>query len=406
MVAVDTRVEPPRPLGAVPAARRAEFLPFARPLIGEEEIAAVVETLRSGWLTMGPRTREFEGAFADFVGAPHAVALNSGTAALHLALEAVGVGPGDEVIVPTYTFTASAAVVCHLGATPVLVDVQAADLNVDPERIEAAITPRTRAVVPVHIAGQPCAMDEIGGIAARHGLRVVEDAAHALPTGYRGRRVGTIGDATAFSFYATKNLTTGEGGMVTTADPALARRVSTMRLHGLSKDAWKRYTAEGSWHYDVMAPGFKANMTDPAAAIGLAQLAKVEAMAARRAEIAARYSAVFAAVDGLDTPWVNPEGEHAWHLYLLRLRSEALAIDRAAFIQELTARNIGTSVHFIPLHLHSGYRRQLGHDPEVFPVATAEYERVISLPIYAAMSDEDVEDVIAAVADVAHQASR
>ncbi len=387
-------------------ATRTEFLPFARPLIGDDEIAAVVETMRSGWLTMGPRTREFEHAFAEFIGAPHAVALNSGTAALHLALEAIGIGPGDEVIVPTYTFTASAAVVHHLGATPVLVDVRANDLNLDPDRVAAAITPRTRAIVPVHIGGQSCEMAALTEIAAQHGLRLVDDAAHALPTRYQGRQIGTFGDATAFSFYVTKNMTTGEGGMLTTADAAVAERARLMRLHGMSKDAWKRYTAEGTWHYDIEAPGFKCNMTDLAAAIGLCQLAKVAAMAARRTEIADRYNAAFANEAGLETPWVNPEGEHAWHLYLLRLHPEAITIDRPAFIQELTARNIGTSVHFIPLHLHSYYRDAGGYAPNAFPVAQAEYERVISLPIYAAMSDTDVDDVIAAVLDIAEGAGR
>lgn len=393
-------------VAAVATSKRAEFLPFARPLIGDDEIAAVVETMRSGWLTMGPRTSKFEQTFAAYLGAPHAVALNSGTAALHLALEACGIGPGDEVILPTYTFTATASVVCHLGATPVLVDIKPEDFNVDPERIEAAITPRTRALLPVHIAGQACAMDAILDLAARHSLRVVEDAAHALPTRYRGRPVGTIGDATAFSFYVTKSLTTGEGGMLTTADAALADRARLMRLHGMSKDAWNRYTAEGAWHYDVVAPGFKCNLTDIAAAIGLCQLAKTEAMAARRAEIAARYTAAFAGADGLEPPWVNPDGEHAWHLYLLRLRPNEIAVDRSTFIRQLTARHIGTSVHFIPLHLHPYYRSAGGYQPETFPVAYAEYGRVVSLPIYAAMTDADVGDVISAVLDVAGELRR
>lgn len=387
-------------------ARRAEFLPFARPAIGDDEIAAVVETMRSGWLTMGPRTHQFEQAFAAYLGASHAVALNSGTAALHLALEAIGIGPGDEVIVPTYTFTASAAVVLHLGAHPVIVDVRAKDLNLDPDQVEAAITPRTRAIMPVHIAGQACDMAALTAIAAHHGLRLTEDAAHALPTSYQGRRIGTIGDTTAFSFYVTKNVTTGEGGMLTTADAEIAERARLMRLHGMSRDAWKRYTAEGSWHYDVVAPGFKCNMTDLAAAIGLCQLAKADAMAARRTEIAARYTAAFTSRAGLETPWVNPEGEHAWHLYLLRIQPEEIGLDRGAFIRELTTRNIGTSVHFIPLHLHTAYRPPGGEAPAAFPVAQAEYERVISLPIYAAMSDTDVDDVIAAVLDVADGAGR
>jgi dTDP-4-amino-4,6-dideoxygalactose transaminase len=389
-----------------PALTRSEFLPFARPLIGEDEIAAVVDTLRSGWLTMGPRTREFEQAFADHIGAAHAVAVNSATAGLHLALEAIGLRAGDEVITTPYTFAATAAVVRYFDASPVLVDVRPNDLNIDPDRIEAALTPRTRAILPVHIAGQACAMDEIGDLAARHRLRVIEDAAHALPTRYRGRTIGTIGDLTAFSFYATKNLTTGEGGMVTTEDPALAERMRVMRLHGISSDAWKRYTAAGSWYYEIVSPGFKYNMTDVAAAIGLCQLAKLEAMAERRAAIAARYTAAFAGEDGLEPPWVNPEGTHAWHLYLLRLHLDRLTIDRAQVIDQLRARNIGTSVHFIPLHLHPYYRDREWYMPNDFPVATAEYGRAISLPIYAAMSDDDVDDVITAVLDVARLVRR
>lgn len=387
-----------RPLAPRPS--RDEFLPFARPLVGEDEIAAVVETMRSGWLTMGPKTHEFERAFADRIGATHAIAVNSATAALHLALEAIGLQPGDEVITTPYTFAATAAVIRYFDARPVLVDVRPDDLNIDPERIEDAITGRTRAIMPVHIAGQPCAMDEIMDLASRHVLRVIEDAAHALPTRYRGRTIGTIGDMTAFSFYATKNLTTGEGGMVTTEDDQFAARIRLMRLHGISKDAWKRYTAEGSWFYEIEAPGYKYNMTDIAATIGLSQLAKLDAMTERRAAIAAHYTAAFTGCDVLETPWMNPDGEHAWHLYLLRLRLDALLLDRAEVIAELTARNIGTSVHFIPLHLHPYYRQREGYVPSTFPVADAEYRRVISLPIYAAMTDQDVDDVIEAVLDV------
>lgn len=385
---------------------RTDHLPFARPLIGEEEIDAVVAMLRSGWLTMGHRTAEFERAFAAHLGAKEAVAVNSATAALHLALEAIGVGPGDEIVTTPYTFAASAAVILHLGARPVFVDVRPGDLNIDPDRIEAAITPRTRAILPVHIAGQPCAMDEILALARRHGLRVVEDAAHALPSRYRGRTVGTIGDLTAFSFYATKTLTTGEGGMVTTADEELAERIRIMRLHGISKDAWKRYTAEGSWFYEIVAPGFKANMTDLAAAIGLCQLAKLESMTARRSAIASRYTTAFAGTAGLEPPWVNPDGEHAWHLYLLRLRPHELTTDRNRFVEALGERRIGTSVHFIPVHLHPYYRETYGYLPSDFPVAVAEYERTISLPIYPAMTDRNVEDVIDAVLDVARHGRR
>jgi len=385
---------------------RRQFLPYARPLIGDEEVAAVVETLKGGWLTTGPKVKAFERAFAEFVGAPHAVAVNSATAGLHLALEAIGLRAGDEVITTPYTFAATAEVVRYFDARPVFVDIRRADLNIDPAAIEGAITPRTRAIMPVHIAGQACAMDSIVDIARRHDLRVIEDAAHAFPTRYRGRMVGTIGDATVFSFYATKTMTTGEGGMVTTDDPALVERMQVMRLHGISKDAWKRYTAEGSWHYDIEAPGFKYNLTDLAASIGLCQLTKVEAMTERRRSIAARYSAAFSEVDALETPSINPDSTHAWHLYVLRLNHDALSIDRAAFVDRLAAHNIGTSVHFIPLHLHSYYRQTYGYQPTDFPVADAEYRRAISLPIYAAMSDEDVDDVIAAVLDTAQQGRR
>ena len=380
---------------------RDTFLPFARPDVDDDEIREVTEAILSGWVTTGPKTKEFERQFAAAVGAKHAIALNSCTAALHLALEAAGVRAGDEVITTPYTFAASAEVIRYFDARPVLVDVDAETLNIRPDLIEAAVTPKTKAILPVHIAGVSADLDPILDVARRHGLAVVEDAAHSFPTRYKGRTIGSVGDVTCFSFYATKTITTGEGGMITTNDDALAERCRIMSLHGISKDAWKRYTAEGSWYYEIIAPGFKYNMTDIAAALGLAQLRKAERMFRRRREIAARYSEAFSAMPELQVPAAPAYSTHAWHLYMLRLRLERLAIDRAAFIERLRERNIGVSVHFIPLHVHPYYREMYGYAPEDFPVAYREYLREISLPIYSTMSDDDVETVIAAVSDVA-----
>jgi dTDP-4-amino-4,6-dideoxygalactose transaminase len=380
--------------------RREIPLPFARPLIEEDDIAEVVEALRSGWITTGPRVKEFEQRFAERIGTKHAVALNSATAALHLAMDAIGLQPGDEVIVPTNTFTASAEVVRYFDATPVLVDIEADTLCIAPATIESAVTPRTRAVMPVHIGGHPADMDPIMEIAEQHDLAVIEDAAHTLPSRYKGREIGTIGNMAAFSFYATKTITTGEGGMLVTDDDALAERARMMSLHGLSRDAWKRYTASGSWRYDVVAPGFKYNMTDIAAALGLTQLAKADRMWQRRAEIAERYSAAFSSIPALQIPNTRSEAVHSWHLYVLRLNLLELGISRDAFIEELSARGIKTSVHFIPLHAFTYYRETYGYREEDFPVASREFQRIVSLPIYPAMSDGDVEDVIEAVLDV------
>ncbi len=388
------------------AAARADFLPFSRPFIGDDEIELVSEVLRSGWLTTGPRVNEFERLFAEYLGVEHAVAVSSATAALHLALEAVGLKRDDEVITTPYTFAATAEVIRYFDARPVFVDIRETDFNIDANRIEEAITGRTRVIMPVHMAGQACAMEEIVDIARRHNLSVIEDAAHALPTRYRGRMVGTIGDLTAFSFYATKNLTTGEGGMLTTNNADLADRIRMMSLHGISKDAWKRYTQHGSWYYEILAPGFKYNMTDVAAAIGLCQLKKLQRMTERRTEIAARYTSALTDMPQLELPQTFPDSTHAWHLYIIRLNLANLTIDRGTFIDQLVARNIGTSVHFIPLHLHPYYRETYGYEPGDFPIANSEFRRVISLPIYAAMSDQDVEDVIAAVRDVAQQNGR
>lgn len=381
-------------------ARRATFLPFALPHITQAEIDEVVDSMRSGWITGGPKTKRFEQEFADVVGAPHAVALSSATAALHLALDALGVGPGDEVIVPVYTFSATASVVIHCGARPVFVDVDPVANNMDPARLEAAITPKTKAIMVVHFAGLPADMDPILAIARARQLPIVEDAAHAFPARYRGRMVGNIGDITCFSFYATKTLATGDGGMLTTANAEYARRVALMALHGMNRDAWKRYTAEGSWYYEILDAGFKYNMTDVAAAMGLHQLARRDWLLGRRQAIAARYTRAFADLPELETPPNPGHEDHAWHLYALRIRPERLTIGRDDFIKRLSEARIGTSVHFIPLHLFPLYRDRYDLKADDFPVALGSYQREISLPIYPGMSEDDVEDVVAAVTDV------
>jgi dTDP-4-amino-4,6-dideoxygalactose transaminase len=390
-------------------------LPFALPDIGQAEIDAVTDVMRSRWLTTGQQCRQFEEAFATAVGATHAVALNSCTAALHLSLEALGVCDGDLVFMSPYTFAATAEVVSYLRATPVFVDVDPVTLNIDPAQLRAAVASRMdgrsgrpRVIMPVHIAGVPCAMDELWALAREYDLAVVEDAAHAFPASYQGRPIGRVPDGIAgsvcFSFYATKTITTGEGGMLVTEDPALADRARSMSLHGLSRQAWARYADGGSWAYDIIAPGFKYNLTDVAAAMGLVQLARAEAMQARRAEIAEAYNAAFAELAGLECPSVPTGTETAWHLYLLRLDDD-LRLGRDGFVRRLTALGIGTSVHFIPLHLHSYYVQQYGYRAEDYPVAAAEFRRVISLPIYSAMSDADARRVIAAVKAIAKNPS-
>lgn len=384
---------------------RSTFLPFALPDTDETEIEQVVETIRSGWVTTGPKTRQFEQEFAAKVGAKYALAVNSCTAAMHLVLEAMSLQPDDEVITTSYTFAATAEVVRYLGAKPVFVDICATDLNLNPELIEAAITERTKAIIPVHIAGLPVEQEAIYAIAAKHGLAVIEDAAHAFPAEYKGNPIGkaTAGppaSAVCFSFYATKTITTGEGGMICTDDEALIERCRIMALHGISKDAWKRYTAEGSWYYEIIAPGYKYNLTDIAAAMGLAQLAKAERMWQRRREIAQRYHEAFSSLPELEIPADRADCQHAWHLYILRLNLERLKVDRAEFIESLKRLKIGASVHFIPLHLHPYYRETYGYTPTNFPIAYQEFQRVISLPIYSKMSDQDVTDVIQAVQEL------
>ena len=380
-------------------------LPFYRPAVGEEEIEAVVATLRSGWLTTGPRVGEFETRMAALAETPHAVALSSATAALHLALEAMGVGPGDEVILPSLTFAACANVVVQLGARPVLADVCADDLCISPADVEHRLSSRTRALMVVHYGGQPCRMDEIERVLAGRDVRVLEDAAHASGAAYRGRPVGGLGDAAAFSFYATKNLTTGEGGMLTTRHAEIAERARQMALHGMDRDAWKRYSAEGSWYYEVTAPGYKYNMTDLQAALGIVQLRRLPELNARRATIAAAYSERLREVEALRLPTARPEVSHVWHLYPVRLLPGALAIDRAELIRRLTGRGIGTSVHFIPLHRHPYYREGWGWSASDFPVTEGAYAGLVSLPIYPSMTDQDVDRVCRAVVDIVREVS-
>jgi len=379
---------------------RKEFLPPFAPSLGEEEYAEVLDTLRSGWITMGPKTRTFEGAFAEYVGCRHALAVSSCTAGLHLALLAGGIGPGDEVITTPLTFCSTANVIVHQGATPVLADVCPDTLNIDPEEIEKRITPRTKAIIPVHLGGQPCEMDEIRAMAGEHNLLIIEDAAHAMGAEHKGRKIGTIGDLTVFSFYATKNLTTGEGGMVCTEDNGLAELVNILRLHGISKDAWKRYSDQGSWYYEVLLPGYKYNMTDIQASLGLHQLAKQGEFQRVRERYAQRYAEAFRDIREVTPLQIKDHVRHSWHLYVVQLDLERLIIDRGQFIEALRRENVGASVHFIPLHLHPYYRERYGFQRGDFPVAERAYERIVSLPLYPKMTEGDVEDVIEAVTKV------
>jgi dTDP-4-amino-4,6-dideoxygalactose transaminase len=376
------------------------FLPFALPEIGEEEIAEVADALRSGWVTTGPKTAGFEKDFAAFLGDTqlHCVAVNSATAGLHLALEAIGIGPGDEVITTTHTFTATAEVVRYLGADVKLVDINPHTLNIDPAAIEAAITPQTKAIMPVHYAGLAADMPTIAAIAQRHGLKVVEDAAHALPTTSAGHMVGTLAsDATVFSFYANKTITTGEGGMLVTRDAALAERAKLMRLHGMNRTAFDRYTSKvPSWHYEVVAPGFKYNLTDIAAALGIHQLKRLPAFHQRREQLAAAFDQALAGLPLLLPPRPQAGDVHAWHLYVVRL-DDSVRVSRDVFIERLFAAGIGCSVHYIPLHLHPYWRDRYALTPAQFPHSQHAFERMVSLPLYTRMTAADVLRVANAV---------
>ena len=375
---------------------RSEFLSYCLPSIGEDEVREVVDSLRSGWVTTGPKVKRFEADFASYVGARHAIAVSSCTAALHLALASLDIGPGDEVIVPTLTFCATANVVLHVGARPVVVDVRD-DFQIDPQAVERAITPRTRAIMPVHYGGQACDLDEILAIGARHGVPVIEDAAHAVGASYRGRKIGTHSLMVAFSFYATKNMTTGEGGMLATNDDKLAERIRLLSLHGMNRDAWKRYSEAGSWYYEVSEPGFKNNMTDIQASLGIHQLRRLNGFIERRRAIARRYRAAFADMHELRLPVESPDRSHVYHLYAVQILPGNPSLDRESFIAALKSHKIGTSVHFVPLHRHPYYRDIQGCQSSSYPVAERLYRGLVSLPLYPAMSDQDVEDVIGAV---------
>jgi len=401
---------------------RSTFLSFQPPSLGAEEIAEVADTLRSDWITTGPKVKRFEQEFAQYVGAPAALAVSSATDAMLVGLAALGISAGDAVITTPMTFCSTIHVIEHLGARPILVDVEPDTLNIDPARVEEILQSETRnqkseirALMPVHLYGHPCEMDALYDLATRYNLHILEDAAHALPAKYKGRMIGTpisnsnlqspISNLTAFSFYATKNITTAEGGMLT-GDPAIIDQARMWALHGMSRDAYKRYSAEGSWYYEVVLPGFKCNMTDIQASLGLQQLKKLHGFQARRREIVRRYNAAFSQIPEVQLPTERAHVESAWHLYVLRLNLDRLTINRAQFIEELKALNIGTSVHFIPNHIQPYYRDKYGYQPDDFPVAYREYQRIVSLPLYPRMSDRDVEDVIEAVTAVVERHRR
>lgn len=374
-------------------------IPFHKSYITEDEVSEVLDSLRSGWITMGPKTIKFEKQFGEYIGSTNAVSMNSCTAGLHLALKAIGLKEGDEVIVPAITFTATAEVVTYFNAVPILADVDPETYNLDVNNVIEKITKKTKAIIPVHFAGQPCDMDEILEVAKKYNLFVIEDAAHAVPAFYKNRKVGTIGDITCFSFYATKTLSTGEGGMAATENNEWADRMRVLRLHGISKDAWKRYTGEASWYYEVLEAGFKYNMTDIQAALGIAQLKKVDWMWQRRKEIAEKYTEAFRSIHEVTTPHVKIDRETAWHLYVLKLNLEMLRISRDQVIEELKSKGIVTSVHFIPLYEHPYYRNTFNYSGNDFPSSASVSKRILSLPIYPGMTDEDVEYVIASVED-------
>jgi len=382
-------------------------IPFSLPTIDEEDIAQVVDTLRSGWLTTGPKTKQFESDFAAYIGCKHAIAVNSCTAALHLALDAIGVGPDDIVATTPMTFAATAEVIRYMGARPLFVDIDEATLNISPESLADTLGKmplgdlrRLKAIIPVHMAGQPCDMDPILEVAGRYGIKVVEDAAHTLPARYKGRMAGMLGDIGAFSFYTTKCITTGEGGMVTTDNDEYAEKMRVMSLHGISKDAWKRYTKEGSWYYEIMSPGYKYNMPDILGALGLEQLKKADRLLGIRSSMAETYNRAFREMPGVELPFVSPDVQHSWHLYIIKLDLGRLKISRGRFIDELRERGVHTSVHFIPLHLHPYYRNTYGYLPSDFPKAAALYERILSLPLYPRMTDEGLEYVIDSVREI------
>jgi len=377
--------------------KRDQPLPFFKPDVGEEEVTAVAEVLRSGWLTYGPKVREFGEACARYLDVPCAVPVASCSAGLFLTLKAMGVGPGDEVILPAMTFIATLTAVIHCGARPVLADMDPDNLGLDPEAFARAVTPRTKAVIPVHLAGHPCRIKEIITIAGQHGIRVMEDAAHSFGAAVDGRRIGGFGDATVFSFYATKCITTGDGGLVTTANQEMADKLQLLSFHGMDGNAWQRYGDKGRWYYEVVALGYKFHLGDPAAALGLVQLARSDAFMARRTEIALRFSGAFADLPGVTLPRRAEWATHAWHLYILRLDPDVIDGGRDGLIEDLTANKIGSSVHFIPLHHHPAYRSEGAEFTSLLPETEKYYREAVSLPLFPGMSDSDVEDVIEVV---------
>ncbi|MCB0056669.1 MAG: UDP-4-amino-4,6-dideoxy-N-acetyl-beta-L-altrosamine transaminase [Caldilineaceae bacterium] len=382
---------------ATPASQR--MLPYGRQSIDEDDIAAVVEVLRSDWLTTGPKVAEFETAFAQVTGVKEAVAVSNGTAALHAAMYAIGIGPGDEVLVPAMTFAASANCVVYQGGTPVFVDVDSDMLLFDPEQVEAKITPRTKAIIAVDYAGQPCDYDRLRVIADRHGLKLVADACHALGGSYKGRPVGSLADLSTFSLHPVKPITTGEGGMITTDDPALAQRMRVFRNHGITSDHRQR-EQQGSWFYEMVDLGYNYRLTDFQCALGLSQLRKLPGWVLRRREIAQRYDAAFTSIAGLQPLTVRPDVVHAYHLYMVRAKSEEIGLSRAQVFAALRAEGIGVNVHYIPVHLHPFYRRRFATGPGLCPIAENAYEDLITLPMFPAMNDADVHDTIQAVGDV------
>ena len=373
------------------------FIPFSRPWIDETEIEAVSQVLASKWISSGARVREFERAFAEYLGVKHAIAVSSCTAALHLSLVVSGISIGDEVITTPYTFTATAEAIRYVGAKPVFVDIEPDTLNINIDNIEQAITPKTKAIIPVHIAGLPCEMDELQSICHKYNLILIDDAAHALPTQYNGQFIGNLGNLSAFSFYANKNLTTAEGGMITTNNDAYAGQLQTMRLHGIDKDAWSRQSRRSVWRYDITSEGYKYNMTDIQAAMGLCQLMKLNKQHEHRRNIAEIYQNELQKIPQISPPFVpENENEHSWHLYIIQLQET----DRDEFVDTLRAENIECSVHYIPLHLFDFYQKQYGYKEGDFPYAEEVFERVVSLPLHPGLSNDDVYTVIEAISNI------
>lgn len=383
-----------------------DFLLFHKPFLSDEEVNEIVDTVRSGWLSMGPKTIRFENEFNNYIGSKRSISVSSWTAGGHLTLEAFGIKAGDEVIVPTMTFPATAEIVCYLGAKPVIVDVREDTLNISIKEIEKAISPKTKAIIPVHYGGQPCDMDEIQEIAKKYNLKVLEDAAHSLPATYKGKKIGTISDVTCFSFYATKTLSTGEGGMICTKDDELADRCSIMRLHGINRDAWKRYCESGSWYYEVVAPGFKYNFTDLQASLGLPQLKKVDYMWESRKRIAAKYNQALKDLDTIQLHTIKEDRESSWHLFPIRLHLDRLKKTREQIIEELRENNIGVGVHFKPVHQHLFYSETFNLKDRDFPVSSKVFPRLLSLPIYPGMSDQSVDLVLNVLTDILSRARK